>query len=205
MTWLQKLFNKIIKRDWQKYWNNKYPKVYKYRKKGKFQVPYQLLITPNDPLIRASLVYFDLYPLPEKNKYDNAVLRIYRKVRKNSYPYTHDKANTGDIDYWMAPYELRYYKKGDCDDFAHELASYLIAAGVPNWRVRVVVGKTYSGRQHSTVYYLRDDMKTWVHLNSTSFIAGNVQSLDHDYFNTDSAMAIKKVRLSFNNKYVWKG
>lgn len=91
-----------------------------------------------------------------------------------------------------------------CDDWSAELASYLIAAGVPNWRVRMVVGDTFNGGGHSTVYVLRDDLRTWRHVDSTMMIGGNVTSLDHMMFNTNTGMSIKTVWCSFNNEYAWR-
>ena len=79
----------------------------------------------------------------------------------NPYKYQEDPDQFKTDDVWLFPYELRKTGLGDCEDWAIELASYLIAAGVPNWRVRVVIGVTYNGGGHATVYILRDDLQTF--------------------------------------------
>ena len=103
-----------------------------------------------------------------------------------------------------------FFKNGlcshNCDDWSHELVSYLIAAGVPEWRVRVVCGMTYGGFGHSTVYVLADNMETWIHCNSTTPIhmikATKLMDLPHTN-DLNDRMGIKNVWFSFNTKFAW--
>lgn len=204
----------------KEYWNNKYDKkliVTAFRDRmvheitpgndPKKKLPIQLYITPNDPVIIQDLKDNNLMVQDIYNCNDD-IFRIYNHSRTkkiNPYNYESDSEVTGLNDYWMFPWELRQFGKGDCDDWAAELASYYIAAGVPNWRVRVTVGNTYTGQGHSTVYVLMDDLKTWRHTNSTGWaIRSGDMSLNNGVFNLDRGLAIKSVWYSFNNEFSWR-
>ncbi|MBT4824702.1 hypothetical protein HN695_07955 [Candidatus Woesearchaeota archaeon] len=146
----------------------------------------------------------------DPNKCNDEIMNIYRFTRTR-FEYEHDEAITGKAEYWLMPYELRDIGKGDCDDWANELASYLIGAGVPNFRVRVVCGRVNAARGlddggHSTVYVLEDDLKTWHHLNSTtSFdqIPERKLHLMPTSKHRSDGMGIGDVWFSYNNKYAW--
>lgn len=197
------------------YWNDRHPKrliAYKGRiapgSSKIIEVPVQLFIQPNDPYIIEDIEKNDLYAV--NDRCNDQILKIYKHTRikpSNPYRYKYDEVNTGYPEYWMFPFELRNAKAGDCDDWGNELASYLIAAGVPNWRVRCVVGNTWIGGGHLTVYVLADNLVTWTHLNSTtpySRIKGirNLNDLPTTNDPTDK-IGIEKVWFSYNNQYAW--
>jgi len=169
--------------------------------------PVQLLITPNDPIIVKDVKDNDLL-VQDGSCCDQSIFKIYNHTRTkkiNPYNYDSDTEVTGLAEYWMEPWELRQFGKGDCDDWASELASYLICAGVPNWRVRIVIGKTFGGIGHATVYVLKDDMKTWRHINSTGWaVRSGEMSLDNTVFDLERGLAIETVWFSFNNEFSWR-
>jgi len=199
---------------YKKYWNTKHTRREFTAQSGNLvnstqhaHKPIELLITPNDPVIVKDLKDNNLV-VEDSYHCDEDIFKIYNHTRIktiNPFVYDHDQNTTGFAEYWMEPWELRQIGKGDCDDWASEMVSYLIAAGVPNWRVRVVIGQTFGGIGHATVYVLRDDFKTWRHLNSTGwYIQTGEMSLDNEIFNLESNMAIKTVWLSFNNEFSWR-
>jgi hypothetical protein len=167
-------------------------------------------ITPNDCVIRGDLENHALM-VENPDQCNEDMYRIYLHSRTkdiNPYYYEYDDLTFG-CEYFMYPYELRTLRKGDCDDWGIELASYLICAGVPEWRVRCVVGDTYGGGGHLTVYVLADDLTNWYHLNSTtpmwvidwyqwSKLTDFPKANDsYDYY------GIEHVWFSFNNVYAW--
>ena len=209
---LREIINKPINEsDEAKFWNNNYPKAnisYNGRRipnvDGAIGVDVRLFITPNDFFIKSEI---DRFNLNVKNplKCNTDILKIFKFCRKDS-KYHSDNKVVGFPEYWMFPFEFKFLNKnGDCDDNSHYIVSYLIAAGVPEFRVRVVVGMTSSNFGHSTVYVLGDDLETWYHINST----GGKEKLKKltDFptskdCNSDS-IGIKDVWFSFNSKYAW--
>jgi hypothetical protein len=136
-------------------------------------------------------------------------MRIYRFTRE-SFRYESDETIAGKPEFWLFPFELRHTQRGDCDDWANHLASYLIGAGVPEFRVRVVCGKIngIDGEDagHSTVYVLSDNLMTWYHLNSTTPMrdipAVDLVSMPTSKDRSDF-MGIGEVWFSYNNRYAW--
>lgn len=95
----------------------------------------------------------------------------------------------------------------NCEDYSHLIASFLIAAGVPRWRVRVTYGYINKGDYgHSTVYVLGDDLETWYHLNSTSPHYNRDKLSDYPEFGDESddiGIDPDRVWGSFNDKFAW--
>jgi len=197
------------------FWNNKRPKADIYYKgrtiplsKQMIESDIKIFITPEDAHIQYDIRKYGLKVKDEKNC-NSDILKIYKhtRIKKiNPYKYSYDSQSFGIGEYWMFPFELQAMRKGDCDDWSHELASYLIGAGVPNWRVRVVCGTTYSGFGHSTVYVLADDLKTWKHLNSTTPISMIKESDLMQMPNSNDPrdkIGIERVWFSFNDEFAW--
>lgn len=201
----------------EEYWNNRVPKadiVFRARKLPgypiHFSVDVRQMITINDSVIRKDLERHGLM-VEDTERCNDDMYRIYRHTRikeSNPFDYEYDNKIFG-CEFFMYPYELRVLDKDDCDDWGIELASYLISAGVPEWRVRCVVGRTYSGEGHLTVYVLADDLATWYHLNSTTSWwtvqdKGWKQITDFPKAgDPNDTIGIEDVWFSFNNRYAW--
>ncbi|MBI4453253.1 transglutaminase-like cysteine peptidase [Candidatus Woesearchaeota archaeon] len=198
------------------YWNTKKPErtiFYEGRAlpNGKrISADVRLFVTPNDGYIQEAIddeKDSNGRPLRVRtpNRCNDDIMKIYRHTRKY-FEYGDDQEIAGVPEYWLFPFELRATGKGDCDDWANELASYLIGAGVPNYRVRVVCGKTRSGGGHSTVYVLGDNQKTWYHLNSTTAlheIPTDRLELMPTSKDVSDRMGIGEVWFSYNNEHAW--
>ena len=193
------------------YWNNKREMkdiTYKGRHlpltKKMIDVPVQCFIQTNDPVIISKINDANLRVINPYNC-NSEIMNIYKYTRRN-FLYQSDDKTSGVNEYWFLPFELRAKKAGDCDDWGTQLASYLITAGVPSYRVRCVCGKTNTGFGHYTVYVLADDQKTWYHLNSTTSITsirGKRLTQMPKSNNKADRMGIKEVWFSFNDKYAW--
>lgn len=164
------------------YWNAKKPEAtILYRGRTLPTTTYRIdidvrsFITPSDPWIMEDVKSNDLL-ISDINNCDTKIVEIYKFIQEQYYNYEFDSKQFGVPELWMFPFELtatsdygaENTRKGDCDDWGIYIASYLIAAGVPYWRVRCVVGTTWSGFGHLTVYVLDDTLKTWRHINSTT-------------------------------------
>jgi hypothetical protein len=164
----------------------------------------------NDSIIEQDLKKHGLM-VESPSECNEDIYLIYHHTRVkdiNPYNYEYDRVTFGS-EFFMFPFELRQLKKGDCDDWGIELASYLITAGVPEWRVRCVVGRCVSGVGHLTVYVLADNLKDWYHINSTSSWArvmknkwGKLEDFPKSGDSSDQ-MGIRDVWFSFNNKHAW--
>ncbi|KKL48134.1 hypothetical protein LCGC14_2328580 [marine sediment metagenome] len=99
------------------------------------------------------------------------VLALYKEDRKD-FKYQTDLETFGISEEWLFPFQtMKLIELGipvDCEDRSHLLASRLITAGLPPFRVRTACGTIWTGKGHSTIQFLDDDLTTWRHLNSTS-------------------------------------
>lgn len=199
------------------FWNNKYPKtsaLYRGRtwgtSKSMIDIDVRLLVTPQDKQIHDILEKNDLY-IKNKN-YEEGVVKIYNWIREKYYNYTYDIDNYGVGEYWEFPFELIQKKilsgkvSVDCDSWANFQASFYIAAGVPEWKVRIVIGSCQIGG-HSTVYVHSDVDNKYHHLNSTYGNSKTKTKISQfpttNEAETTDKLGIKDVWFSFNSKYVW--
>ena len=213
---IKELKEKLKPNQYAEYWNTNKPFAdvtytgrYLPFTKKKIAVPVQLFVTPNDTEIINDIKKVKLF-VKNPMKCNSDILKIYKHTRvkpSNPYRYVKDIVNVGVPEFWYFPFELRSAKRGDCDDYAKELASYLIAAGIPDFRVRCVTGNCNVGGGHDTVYVLGDDMRTWYHLNSTSSYLQihKKKSLTEFPTSKDSTdkLGIKDVWFSYNHIHAW--
>jgi len=198
-----------------KFWNNRKLKaviLYSARPvfggRERVDWPVQYFINPNDPVIKFEL---EMNKLMVKNPFncDDDIVKIYKYVRTNPslpYVYSQDVNQFYVNEVWMFPPEMRVLKQGDCDDWAGLLCSYLIAAGVPSYRVRFTAGTTNDGQGHATVYVLMDDHKRWKHINSTAPFANPLPDVLDLYPSSNDAndkLGIHDCWFSFNDKNSW--
>ena len=162
----------------EEFWNNKYKTgiiTYngRYTPSGvQIPVPINLMVTPNDPVIKQDLIAWGLHKTGEDP--ETLAPKVYRKYFDKYYKYRFDKDSWGKAEMWEYFYEMRENSRlkkeeklpYDCDSHAQALAGYLIEAGVPRWMVRAVVGNTSIGA-HSTLHVYSMVDYAWHHLNST--------------------------------------
>lgn len=200
------------------HWNNKYPKAnieYTGRTWGptKKMIPIdvRLLVTPQDYHIHEILAANNLYI--KDGNYEEGIPKIYNFIRTKFYSYVFDENNFGIPEFWEFPFEIlegfaiKATTGFDCDSWASFLASFYIAAGVPEWKVKVVVGDCVLGG-HSTDYIHSDLTNKYHHLNST--YGNKALTKISEYPTTDEAgegksdrLGIYDVWLSYNNLYAW--
>lgn len=195
------------------YWNNKYEKKLVRYKRPIYDgndvrvedIPVTNFIQKNDLVIRETLEEEGLF-VEDPLQVDEIVPEIYH-LAKEEYDYEYDRNNLGRLEFWLLPFETRELN-GDCEDWSMMIASYLLAAGVPSWRIRVIAGGTlnenYGG--HATVYVLGDDLETWYHLNSTTPEHHHDKLSEYPTWGEDTGLNIDPddVWVAFNDRYGWQ-
>jgi predicted transglutaminase-like cysteine proteinase len=174
------------------------------------EIPLQLFITAQDPVMKSHIEANKLF-VTDPSACNETIYKIYQYTRNNPnnpYRYKSDQIVVGFPEFWMFPFELRYAHQGDCDDWGNELASYLLIAGVPRFRVRCVAGtvRGYNKEGHLTVYVLGDDLKTWYHLNSTTPPYQVTQKKLEEFPTTKDQtdlIGIGSTWFSYNDEYAW--
>ena len=129
--------------------------LYRARPEGFYRV--NQFITPND-----SSVYNKARELIRY--YENKIEACFNFV-SISIRYVSDKRQYGYGEYWAFPSETLRYRVGDCEDTSFLLASLLLASGIPDENVRVVLGR-YNYVGHAWVEVLTNE--GWYILESTS-------------------------------------
>jgi len=157
----------------------------------------------NDWTIREVLMENNLFVKDPLNC-NAGIYAIYR-YHQATINYQTDLEQFGVEEYWLYPYEsIANGVRGDCDDFAVLLATFYLAAGVPEHRVRCVVGKSNAGYDHGTVYVL-SDAGIWTHTDSTGMSYGATLADFKAFGDPTDGPGISVPWYSFNNKNIWEG
>jgi len=104
----------------------------------------------------------------EAGTFDMRAWRIWDFVAR-TVEYVTDKRSCGLEDFWLFPEETLVLRKGDCEDSSFLLAALLLASGISEHCVRVVLGKVVSADGsygHAWVVYQSEDGR-WCLLEST--------------------------------------
>lgn len=194
----------------KKYWDEKHEeRMINYNARNipytntRIKMDVRTFITPEDVTVRRWAKRHDGLKCDNPLKYDSKIRDFFLADRKDfKYEYDINTSDGGAEEVWLFPFELDEAERGDCEDHAHRMKSRLNALGLPDWRSRIVCGLTRDGYGHSTVYYLADDLKTWVHLNSTtpaSLIRKSLPTINDD----SDGEGIEDVWFSFNKEKSW--
>jgi len=123
--------------------------------------------TESEVIIRA-LQEIGLPEAREAGTFDLRAWRIWDFVAR-SVEYITDKQTYGLEDFWLFPEETLMLRKGDCEDTSFLLATLLLASGVSEHCVRVVLGRVVSPDGtygHAWVVY-QSESGVWCLLEST--------------------------------------
>jgi predicted transglutaminase-like cysteine proteinase len=119
-------------------------------------------------VITNALLEIGLPSAREAGTFDIRAWRIWDYVAK-SVQYITDKTCFGLEDFWLFPEETLVLHKGDCEDSAFLLGALLLASGVSDQCVRVVLGRVVSPEGtygHAWVVY-QSESGQWCLLEST--------------------------------------
>lgn len=123
--------------------------------------------TESEVIIRA-LQELNLPAAREAGTFDLRAWSVWDYVAR-SVKYVTDKQSCGMEDFWLFPEETLMLHKGDCEDSSFLLATLLLASGISEHCVRVILGKVSSpdGEYgHAWVVY-QSEAGAWCLLEST--------------------------------------
>jgi hypothetical protein len=124
--------------------------------------------SPENEVIKRALQGLGLPSAREAGTFDLRAWNIWKYVAEN-VEYVQDKLANGMEDFWLFPEETLMLRKGDCEDSSFLLAAMMLASGISEQCVRVVLGKTVSKDGvfgHAWVVYQNEE-GTWCLLEST--------------------------------------
>ncbi|HPT38194.1 MAG TPA: transglutaminase domain-containing protein [Methanothrix sp.] len=126
------------------------------------------LSSTKSEVILIALQEIDLPSDRRAGTFDQRAMKIWEYVAR-SVQYITDKSTFGLDDFWLFPEETLILKKGDCEDASFLLAALLLASGISEHCVRVVLGRisTPDGDYgHAWVVY-QNESGIWCLLEST--------------------------------------
>ena len=135
--------------------------------------------------------------------FDLRAWKIWKYVAE-SIAYVTDKNAQGMDDFWQFPEETLMLRKGDCEDSSFLLATLLLASGISDHCVRVVLGKVISAEGvsgHAWVVY-QSENGIWCLLESTlDSVPTNL--LPADPFTMPGAQYQYQPQFCLNDSLLW--
>ena len=201
----------LTNRELSIYYNYKYPRE-KVRywgrglpgKPNRIECDVSNFIQPCDDMVKD--IVFNELGIKKSDPNNDAKAEIIQKYVIDNITYVSDKTQHGFVEFWQFCYETIQLRDGDCEDGAILMASMLIAAGIPRWRVRIAGGLVKTGNPtapmggHAWCCYLRE--------SDSKFII-----LDWCYYPDTSPIHLKstvkmnknyiKTWFSWNDKFTW--
>ncbi len=196
------------------YWNNKWKKrsvLYAGRTLKNSNRPIQIdvrnFICANDDILKNIIENYHL-----KKRTYNETAHACQKFVVDFLTYIEDTKSSNCDEYWQFPFETIASKVGDCEDGAILMASLMINAGIPNWRVKVVGGlvkpqPTAPEGGHAYCIYLADrddkqqewEIHDWCYFEDTEIPTGKKPLARQGGYN----QTYVGVWWSFNNEFCW--
>jgi predicted transglutaminase-like cysteine proteinase len=190
---------------WKEYWNNKHPKqdiIYAGRAirgyKDRINVDVRNMIWADDNILERISGHIQ--------GTNDQKARWCQKFVVSQIKYVGDKKKANIAECWQFPNETLITKTGDCEDGAILMASLMLNAGIPEWRVRVTAGLVKAGKAaetggHAYVTYCRETDNNWVVLDWCYLQDSKVEVKDKPLMK--AKVEYKDIWFSFNNLYSW--
>ena len=205
------------------YWNNKWntaPIIYTGRAlrgesyKKQIDVDVKTFIKDNDAILWHVITQVRL----RKETPNETALAIQNFVC-NFLKYKYDDETVDCPEFWLFPFEAIQSEIGDCEDGAILIASLLINAGIPDWRVKVCAAQVFADPVfapsdtelggHAYCIYLADRPDSerkleWVILD-WCYLQDPEVSIEKKPLarNGGQEGAYKEIWFTFNNEYSW--
>lgn len=189
----------------KEYWNSKYPKkpiIYQGRAirgyEQRINVDVRNMIWADDNMLKVITDHM-------LGSNDQKAFLCQRYVVRN-IKYVSDKKSSNIEECWQFANETLVTKTGDCEDQSILMASLMLNAGIPEWRVRVTAGLVKAGTGaelggHAFVTYCRETDNNWVVLDSCYMQDSHIAIAAKPLFKDKSEY--KTIWFSFNNLYSW--
>lgn len=196
------------------YWNNKWkkkPVIYSGRTiktcKNRINVDVKNFITVNDDILLGIVQSYGL----KKDTFNETANECQKYVLKH-IKYTSDEVSLNCEEFWQFPFETVASEVGDCEDGAILMASLMIVAGIPNWRVKVAAGTVQQSPiapqgGHAYCLYLADrddgslewEIHDWCYFEDSNIPTGQKPLAKNGGYNN----MYKDVWFTFNNEFTW--
>lgn len=196
------------------FWNNKYEKkevIYSGRtlktSNTSISVDVRNFIIKNDYILKQIIEEYKL----KKDTYNETAYAC-QKFVVDYLDYVSDIRNDCCPEFWQFPFETIASKMGDCEDGAILMASLMLNAGIPNFRVKVCAGTvqpepTAPVGGHAYCIYLADredgtlawEIHDWCYYEDTDVMTGKKPLLKEGGYNN----CYKEIWFSFNDEYSW--
>lgn len=200
-------------RNSKNYWNNKWikkPVIYNGRAlrgcTGRIEVDVRNFIIADDEILKDIIERYGL-----KKSTFNETANACQKFVVDYVHYKDDEIENNCEDFWQFPFETIASRVGDCEDGAILMASLMINAGIPNWRVKVVGGSvrpqpTAPEGGHAYCIYLADretglewEIHDWCYYQDYNVPTGQKPLLKDGGFNG----TYLDIWFTFNNEFAW--
>lgn len=198
------------------YWNNKWAKntiVYQGRalrgRQDRISVDVKNFVIANDDILKTLITRYSLRK-PTFNETAHACQQFVVKYLR----YKDDTTQNQCPEFWQFPFETIASQIGDCEDGAILMASLMINAGIPAWRVKVCAGivqeaPTAPEGGHAYCIYLADrpdlqegmawEIHDWCYFEDSKIPTGKKTLARYGGYKG----CYKKVWFTFNNEYAW--
>lgn len=200
--------------DLKDYWNNKWVKqsvVYAGRalrsSSNRIDVDVRNFIVVEDDILKGIINKYDL----RKSTYNETAYACQNFVVRY-LSYREDDSMNSCEEFWQFPFETVASRFADCEDGAILMASLMINAGIPNWRVKVVGGTvkpqpTAPLGGHAYCIYLADredgslewEIHDWCYFEDSNIPTGKKPLAKDGGFNNTYI----DIWFTFNNEYAW--
>jgi predicted transglutaminase-like cysteine proteinase len=163
----------------------------------------QWISNKENEVIRRALQEIELPTTRQAGTFDVRAWRIWDYVAQ-SVEYVPDKDSIGLEDFWLFPEETLILRKGDCEDSSFLLAELLLASGISEHCVRVILGQVVSEDStygHAWVVYL-NEQGVWCLLESTLDSIPD-RLVPADAFTQPLNQYIYQPQFSLNSAHLW--
>lgn len=158
---------------------------------------------PDSEVIKLALKEMNLPASRAAGTFDERAWKVWKYVAEN-IEYVSDKKAFGMPDFWLFPAETLTLRRGDCEDSSFLLATLMIASGISEHCVRVVIGRVFTRNTaygHCWVVY-QNESGTWCLLEST--LNSIPQRLPPaDPFTEPGSGDRYEPQLCFNRNHMW--
>lgn len=196
------------------FWNNKWrqsPITYTGRalhgSNERIVCDVKCFITPNDTILTEIINDYHL----EKSTYNETAQAIQKFVVK-FLDYVGDDDASECPEFWLFPFETLQSGVGDCEDGAILIASLMIKAGIPAYRVKVAAGYVQASPTapqggHAYCVYLadrNDGTQDWVVMDWCYYEDSNIAPKDKPLARRGGYRGCyKDLWFTFNNEFSW--
>jgi len=189
---IRRIRTRINDKKREKVWRSKFvvkPIIYRAQNGNPRDV--RTFLFDNSHILEAYVKHYSLKGFDD----ENTMLRILLWVIDH-LEYVGDETTKGQVEFWQNPEDTIITLKGDCEDGAILIKSLALAAGVPDWKVKILAGEVVGGG-HAYCTFIRYDetqvILDWCYWANRLPISRRKERKDEENY--------KQVWFSFDRRY----